>query len=57
LCQIKRILEFQPLPYQRFEGVTVFEAFQHHQVTDRPDYWHFENKSKTAAVAKLFIQR
>jgi len=40
---------------QRFEGVKVFEAFQHHQVTDRPDYWHVENKSKTAAVAKLFI--
>jgi len=26
-------------------------------VTDKPDYWHFENKSKTAAAAKLFIQR
>jgi len=24
---------------------------------DKPDYWHFGNKSKTAAVAKLFIQR
>ena len=43
------------ISYQLFEVVKVFEAFQHHQVTDRPDYWHFENKSKTAAVAKLFI--
>jgi len=46
-----------PLPYQGFEVVKVFEAFQYHQVTDRPDYWHFENKSITAAAAKLFIQR
>jgi len=44
-------------PYQGFEAVKVFEAFQRHQVTDKPDYWHFENKSKTAAAAKLFIQR
>jgi len=43
------------LPYQGFAVVKVFEAFQHHQVRD--DYWHFENKSKTAAVKKLFIQR
>jgi len=41
----------------RFEVVKVFEAFQHHQVTDKPDYWLFENKSKTAAATKLFIQR
>jgi len=38
------------------EVVKVFEAFQH-EVTDKPDYWHFENKSKTAAAAKLFIHR
>jgi len=35
----------------------MFEAFQHHQMTDKPDYWHFEKKSKTAAVVKLFIQK
>jgi len=55
-CQIKRISYFRPLPYQGFEVVKHFEAFQNHQVTDKPDYWHFENKSKTAAFAKLFIQ-
>ena len=43
--------------YQGFEVVKVFEAFQHHQVTDKQDYWNFEHKSKTAAAAKLFIQR
>jgi len=36
------------------EVVKVCECFQHHHVTDKPDYWHFENKSKTAAVAELF---
>ena len=47
----------RPLAYQGFEVVKVFESFQHHQVTDKPDYWHFENKSKTAAVVKLFISK
>ena len=35
-----------PLAYQGFEVVKVFEAFQHHQVTDKPDYWHFEKNLK-----------
>jgi len=32
--------------YQGFEVVQLFEAFQHHQVTDKPDYWHFEKNPK-----------
>jgi len=35
-----------PLAYQGFEAVKVFEALQHHHVTDKPDYWHFEKNPK-----------
>jgi len=33
---------FWPLAYQGFDVVEDFEAFQHHQVTDKQDDWHFE---------------
>jgi len=37
---------FWSLAYQGFEVVKVFEAFKHHQVTDKPDCWHLEQNPK-----------
>jgi len=36
------ISSFRTLAYQGFKVVNVFKAFQRHQRTHKPDYWHFE---------------
>jgi len=33
---------FRRLRLNFFQVFEVFEAFRHHQMTDKQDYWHFE---------------